>query len=727
MTGDADSRLLQVWDGEKFARTSLENLGMKIQLGHSSGLYENGKPTPDWRQFMRLGWFPATMDKPATVFTFRMLHTFQELNFQGKTNLHDFWKTIEHITDNSGGVDVPNRYQQFCHVFRIWRHLVMLKRFGRGHDPAGAGATQAGELVLDCAACPHPEKNLPDDWEKAPPHRRTAENTCSAEHNTILKANLRKEGYIASGIGAVLCARHALVRKNGAGDLDLGEGYANMDYLIFSTLIGILLLALLLSYDIACQWSKRFFTRMRENFPPTMQIDWTRHHYRVHGGEPHSRWSLNFLRWVGRTYGEGIESQWSHINLLALSMREMGLGMRITLLRALDEACEMSIKQRKVYQDYTANIPAETIDEWDTMLKAWHADPDQPDPFQEPTIDISLAAVKLQLNEEEAVEAAAGRLPSHDDVTPGVLLQVGLELEEKQRALRLRARTQRSLSELAQHQQKRNALWRRIELWQAGQDYHMPMVAELRSSTSSDSVNTPIKAEDVPLWLPSALPATFPLTESLLALRDKERRLRIAQMADSLAGIRHVRRVLAAISEFTRMNVSGLGQRSVTPARVAMESLDPDGSWTHTYRPLLDEDLRGPRREQDEVVPSEGRYVPSWIWLTPASSGTPRDGNEAASDEEFATQRTGCHARLRRGLSIYAHKEAAIWEALAGRTASFWVHKLEELGPLPGWIVPYQHLARKVRSRAERGGVLQGDLLDPELSAAEYYRAIYWA
>lgn len=49
------------------------------------------------------------------------------------------------------------------------------------------------------------------------------ENTCSAEHSAIAKAGIRKEGYIASGVGAVLCARHALVRPNGTGDLQLGE------------------------------------------------------------------------------------------------------------------------------------------------------------------------------------------------------------------------------------------------------------------------------------------------------------------------------------------------------------------------------------------------------------------------------------------------------------------------------------------------------------------------
>ena len=109
-----------------------------------------------------------------------------------------------------------------------------------------------------------------------------------------------------------------------------------MDYLVFSTLIG-LLLALLISYDIACQWCKNFFARM-ERFPPHMHIDRSKvkdirfaipkKHFRVHGGEPHSRWSLNLLRWVGRTYREWIEAHWSHMNPLATSTREMSPGMR---------------------------------------------------------------------------------------------------------------------------------------------------------------------------------------------------------------------------------------------------------------------------------------------------------------------------------------------------------------------------------------------------------------
>jgi hypothetical protein len=35
-------------------------------------------------------------------------------------------------------------------------------------DPKGISATASGELVVECPACPHPGKNLPDNWQTAP-------------------------------------------------------------------------------------------------------------------------------------------------------------------------------------------------------------------------------------------------------------------------------------------------------------------------------------------------------------------------------------------------------------------------------------------------------------------------------------------------------------------------------------------------------------------------------
>lgn len=54
-------------------------------------------------------------------------------------------------------------------MVREWRNLKMLKRAGRGHDPAGITATKEGECGIICPACPHPGINLPSDWRVALP------------------------------------------------------------------------------------------------------------------------------------------------------------------------------------------------------------------------------------------------------------------------------------------------------------------------------------------------------------------------------------------------------------------------------------------------------------------------------------------------------------------------------------------------------------------------------
>lgn len=50
-------------------------------------------------------------------------------------------------------------------IVREWRHIRLLKRSARGHDPTGVAGTKEGECAVLCPACPHPGKNLPQDWQ----------------------------------------------------------------------------------------------------------------------------------------------------------------------------------------------------------------------------------------------------------------------------------------------------------------------------------------------------------------------------------------------------------------------------------------------------------------------------------------------------------------------------------------------------------------------------------
>ena len=54
------------------------------------------------QQLLACSWFPASLDRPHTAFTFDVLETFQLLNLQGKVTAYDFYYSLDHKTDNTG-------------------------------------------------------------------------------------------------------------------------------------------------------------------------------------------------------------------------------------------------------------------------------------------------------------------------------------------------------------------------------------------------------------------------------------------------------------------------------------------------------------------------------------------------------------------------------------------------------------------------------------------------
>jgi hypothetical protein len=82
------------------------------------------------------------------------------------------------------------------------------------------------------------------------------------------------------------------------------SSYANMDFIVFSTLVGAVFTSLILSYDIMCQWSRNLATRIPQ-LPSYMQIS-TRTiesmkkvipklHIYGHGRSCQTKYSLNYL------------------------------------------------------------------------------------------------------------------------------------------------------------------------------------------------------------------------------------------------------------------------------------------------------------------------------------------------------------------------------------------------------------------------------------------------
>jgi len=58
----------------------------------------------NFQQLLRVGWYPASVLRPKTAFTFDLLDTYHKLSLQGKLNLYDFYNAIAQKTDNHGGL-----------------------------------------------------------------------------------------------------------------------------------------------------------------------------------------------------------------------------------------------------------------------------------------------------------------------------------------------------------------------------------------------------------------------------------------------------------------------------------------------------------------------------------------------------------------------------------------------------------------------------------------------
>ena len=50
---------------------------------------------------------------------------------------------------------------------RQWRHLKDIKRGAAGHTSVAIDGLGDGALAVECPACPHPGRNLPQGWENA--------------------------------------------------------------------------------------------------------------------------------------------------------------------------------------------------------------------------------------------------------------------------------------------------------------------------------------------------------------------------------------------------------------------------------------------------------------------------------------------------------------------------------------------------------------------------------
>ncbi|KAJ7022851.1 hypothetical protein C8F04DRAFT_970965 [Mycena alexandri] len=655
---------VEMWNDGKFDRTTLKALGLRIQLGHGKpnkarlcqGRCANPQRAvdddfvvidvhgirevaldfcacetvqPHDIQLLRARWYPCTGKHPRTAATFKVLRRFHLTTLESHCAVKGFYMSIARESDNTGTVP-QDRYDELLRMTREWRHLEMLKRAARGHDPAGVEATQAGECALLCPACPQPGKNLPPDWKEAPKSRRflyalflaldanfrmrrkkvsseekdlslgdgwsfyceiapyysyltknwkqkQERSTCVA-HDAVDKPDRESRGTASSGIATVDCARHNMKRPNSVGDLQLGERYINMDYIFFIGLARSEISELFVSYDIACQWHKNIWERMKTFDREVRFVRGKKFcvflipkfHLPAHIEACNIFFSFRLTRYVGMTDGEAPERGWSMLNPLASSTVEMGPGMRRDTIN--DAFNNMNHKKilglRKAMLDklgdcvpelITASTELEeletslrnlgagaTLEEWRVEMEAWEDDAKNSNPFASKREHKRVADVRRELAEEDAAEDDDDKVVVAEEMHATEWIGMGVQLEELQRTLGFdigkignhpTAEQQTNLTE------RGNKLRRKLLTWMDAQALFIPHVAVSRAEEdrerkriSATQVQPGVQVQHITLWLPSAIIDHVPCDKELY---EYEFRLREAQAHEALADIRH--------------------------------------------------------------------------------------------------------------------------------------------------------------------------------------------
>ncbi|KAK7050374.1 hypothetical protein R3P38DRAFT_2763610 [Favolaschia claudopus] len=445
-------------------------------------------------------------------------------------------------------------------------------------------------------------------------------SSCIAFKALLQKDNRLTTGLRSSGVGGVVCARHELIRPQGLGNLQKGERYSNMDYIVLASLLGITLLWLAISYDVACQWQVNFPRRMEE-MPENLRLDLTIiqvlfalpvWHAMAHERSCQVQNSLTYTAGVGRTDGEGIERVWSRLIAIAWATRVMGRGAREDGIedKVDHENYEKNINQGQVlprklivaiaerdeqiagFEQVDATLEGEVREEWQGIIDAWKSDRQSKNPYESatPTRAASEAAIRRELAKEELEDASAGRGGQHGTSMTSFVV-MGLQLEDAQFRIK-RQVAQRGL--LASDQSERLAELRRsffikLRKFRRLQEVYAPgAVQQLAEDEEKRDPELPaLQAEATTVYLPSRLPRVKRdgCSEELKA---KEMRLRVGQMEDCVAKLRRCLLSRRHLWDWREQNVGQrAGTRAATLAQRIQKSIDETAARYRSARAAL--------------------------------------------------------------------------------------------------------------------------------------------
>ncbi|KAJ7908415.1 hypothetical protein B0H13DRAFT_2331399 [Mycena leptocephala] len=478
-------------------------------------------------------------------------------------------------------------------------------------------------------------------------------SSCSAFQAMFLANKKRVKGLRTTGVGGVTCARHNMWHANGIGDLQLGEWQCNMDFILASALLNCLVFYLILSYDITCQYSKKFWEHMA-GLPESLVfvLDKLRVWFKVpnfhippHKPPCHAPFSFHWMWGAGRTHRETVEQNWEFTNGAAASTKMMGMGARHATLEDLFGFYNWrrlvswrGIFTKRLAEDVTeGQSHRDAFEAFDTalresaneMVQGWQDWVHDWESRQHTTGAVSPFEVKekgasIDVDERNPDEAGEGGIAASGEGTEveredtlSTFILMGLEIEESQSTVSCYQReiyANPTNTQTIDFLKRRAALVKRIRAFRKMQRTYMPnlrcfltMAQQVLWDTEADR-----EAESIRLFLPSdivdpakhvrACPEGLPTIES--GLREGEAR-------EALESLRTGLRTRTMTNRFRLRNWTG--QRVLTRgqgilcqvnlrihkaklryryARNALLRLLDHGPWERKLQVLKDKDMR---------------------------------------------------------------------------------------------------------------------------------------
>ncbi|KAJ7807758.1 hypothetical protein B0H14DRAFT_3482945 [Mycena olivaceomarginata] len=703
------THMLEKWNGEFFVSLTLneldieardfviiDTLGVRVVKLSFCGCDSR---IAHRQQLMRACLWPATSIDPQTCTTFNVIRLFEVQNCLGKISAYDFVRSLE-LLSNGDGLETVDRKG-------VPKPPPGPPGEGGATTTQGVRGTGQGELALPCRACPQPGVNLPPrwdqiDWAQMPEDQRykyelklsedanfklinrnvSTEardpvvddgtgyftnrkdysdhirkhvdeqeiSSCSGFQAMFLANSKRVKGLRVTGVGGVTCARHNMWRPNGFGDLQMGERYCNMDFLLFASLLGFVLTLLTVSYDIACQSSKHIWTRMQGlpqkyhlNIDPA-NVCWMIPNFHLPGHKIacHSPFSFHWLWGAGLTHGKTVEQNWEFLNGAAGSTKLMGVGARQTALEGLLGfhnwrrliAHRRLLKQRMAegikggrthgesFKAFNEGLEASgevDVEAWRGWVDKWererHVEGEKGSPYEYEKEGMSLKEIRLMIAAEEYSRTGDGMEVERED-TPSTFVSMGMEIEETQRQLAVTIKAAGPNPTPTQQLdvlKRRLALRLRIQGFRKLQMTYMPKVRQYLSASQKAVWDADDQQpEATRLFLPSDLGSEASRVKACAAgLDGVEARMRTGEAGEALTQLCRGLRTRTMTNKFKIRNWSG--QRALTRgqgilrqinirihaaklryryARQALLKLKGHGEWETQFWVLQDDDVR---------------------------------------------------------------------------------------------------------------------------------------